>query len=72
MSTVTVSNRQERVKRRSPGADPPIRTFGAQRVCAADACDVRLSRYNPGAYCSLHRGWDRQVVTRRQRRQDDD
>jgi hypothetical protein len=65
---MTVSNGQDSAKRRSPGADTPIRTFGAERVCAADACDARLSRYNPGAYCSLHRGWDRQVVTRRQRR----
>ena len=65
-----VSNRQESAKRRSPGADPPIRTFGAERVCAADACDVRLSRYNPDAYCSLHHGWDRQV-TRRQRHRGD-
>lgn len=64
---MTVTNRHESAKRRSPGADPPIRTFGAERVCAADACDVRLSRYNPDAYCSLHSGWDRQV-TRRQRR----
>jgi hypothetical protein len=68
---MTVSSGHDSVKRRSPGADPPIRTFGAARICAADACEVRLSRYNPDAYCSLHRGWDRQVVTRRQRHRDD-
>jgi hypothetical protein len=65
---VTTSSKQESVRRRSPGADPPIRTFGAARICAADSCEVQLSRYNPDAYCSLHRGWDRQVITRRQRR----
>jgi len=58
-------------RRRAPGADPEVRSFGTERVCAADGCDTALSRYNPDTYCSVHRGWDRQVI-RRQRRNDDD
>jgi hypothetical protein len=54
-------------RRRAPGADPEVRSFGAARVCAADGCETKLSRYNPDTYCSVHRGWDRQVVTRRRR-----
>ena len=54
-------------RRRAPGADPAVRSFGAARTCAADDCSTRLSRYNPDSYCSMHRGWDRQVVTRRRR-----
>jgi hypothetical protein len=54
-------------RRRAPGADPEVRSFGAARVCAAEGCMTRLSRYNPDSYCSVHRGWDRQVVTRRRR-----
>jgi hypothetical protein len=57
-------------RRRAPGADPEVRSFGTERVCAADGCQTALSRYNPDTYCSVHRGWDRQVV-RRQRRSDD-
>jgi hypothetical protein len=57
-------------RRRAPGADPEVRSFGTERVCAADGCQTTLSRYNPDTYCSVHRGWDRQVV-RRQRRNDD-
>jgi hypothetical protein len=59
-------------RRRAPGADPAVRSFGAARTCAADGCETRLSRYNPDSYCSVHRGWDRQVVTRRRRGDDDD
>ena len=59
-----------RSRRRAPGADPEVRSFGRERVCAADGCETTLSRYNPDTYCSVHRGWDRQVV-RRQRRNDD-
>jgi hypothetical protein len=58
-------------RRRAPGADPEVRSFGTERVCAADGCQTALSRYNPDTYCSVHRGWDRQVV-RRQRRGGDD
>jgi hypothetical protein len=56
-----------RTRRRAPGADPEVRSFGVARTCAAEDCETRLSRYNPDSYCSVHRGWDRQVVTRRRR-----
>ena len=56
-----------RTRRRAPGADPEVRSFGAARTCAASDCGTRLSRYNPDVYCSLHRGWDRRVVTRQRR-----
>jgi hypothetical protein len=58
-------------RRRAPGADPEVRSFGTERVCAANGCETTLSRYNPDTYCSVHRGWDRQVI-RRQRRNDED
>jgi hypothetical protein len=58
------------IRRRAPGADPAVRSFGSARTCAAEGCGTRLSRYNPDNFCSVHRGWDRQVVTRRRR--DDD
>jgi hypothetical protein len=61
-----------KTRRRAPGADPVVRSFGTARTCAADDCETRLSRYNPDSYCSMHRGWDRQVVTRRRRADDDD
>jgi hypothetical protein len=54
-------------RRRAPGADPAVRSFGAARTCEADDCETRLSRYNPDSFCSVHRGWDRQVITRRRR-----
>jgi hypothetical protein len=54
-------------RRRAPGADPVVRSFGSARTCAADGCQTKLSRYNPDSYCSVHRGWDRQVITRRRR-----
>jgi hypothetical protein len=59
------------VRRRAPGADPAVRSFGAARTCAAEGCETRLSRYNPDSYCSVHRGWDRQVTTRRRRGDED-
>ena len=59
-------------RRRAPGADPAVRSFGQARTCAAQDCETRLSRYNPDSFCSVHRGWDRQVVTRRRRAGDDD
>jgi len=52
-------------RRRAPGADPVVRSFGTSRTCAADDCETQLSRYNPDTFCSMHRGWDKQVVTRR-------
>ena len=59
-------------RRRAPGADPVVRSFGSARTCAADECETRLSRYNPDSFCSVHRGWDRQVVTRRRRPEDNE
>jgi hypothetical protein len=56
-----------KARRRAPGADPEVRSFGEARVCAADGCETQLSRYNPDSFCSVHRGWDRQVITRRRR-----
>jgi hypothetical protein len=60
------------IRRRAPGADPAVRSFGAARTCAAEGCETRLSRYNPDNFCSVHRGWDRQVITRRRRGDDDE
>jgi len=48
-----------------------VRSFGSARTCAADDCQTRLSRYNPDSFCSVHRGWDRQVITRRRRAEDE-
>ena len=59
-----------KTRRRAPGADPVVRSFGTARTCAADGCETQLSRYNPDTYCSMHRGWDKQVVTRRRRSDD--
>ena len=58
-------------RRRAPGADPEVRSFGKARVCAAEGCETTLSRYNPDDYCSVHRGWDKRVITRRRRAEDD-
>jgi hypothetical protein len=59
-----------KTRRRAPGADPAVRSFGTSRTCDAEGCQTKLSRYNPDTYCSMHRGWDRQVVTRRRRADD--
>jgi hypothetical protein len=71
---VTVTEPEESTatptRRRPPGADPAVRSFGSARICAADGCATKLSRYNPDSYCSVHRGWDRQVITRRRRADD--
>jgi hypothetical protein len=58
-------------RRRAPGADPVVRSVGSARVCAAEGCETALSRYNPDDYCSVHRGWDKRVITRRRRAEDD-
>jgi hypothetical protein len=58
-------------RRSAPGADPEVRSFGKARVCAADGCETALSRYNPDDYCSLHRGWDKRIITRRRRAEDE-
>jgi hypothetical protein len=55
-------------QRRAAGGDVPVRSFGNRRVCAADDCGVRLSIYNPGRHCSVHRGWDLEPPLRRRRR----
>jgi hypothetical protein len=59
-------------RRRAPGADPEVRSFGKARVCAADGCETALSRYNPDNYCSLHRGWDKRIITRRRHAEDEE
>jgi len=41
-------------RRRGPNAEPPVRSFGNARTCAADGCATRLSRYNPAPCCYLH------------------
>ena len=33
----------------------PLRTYGRGRSCEVDDCDTRLSLYNPGPVCALHR-----------------
>jgi hypothetical protein len=32
-----------------------VSSFGENRTCSASACDTTLSRYNPDAYCFVHR-----------------
>ncbi len=32
-----------------------IRSFGDDRICAAQGCDTKLSRYNPDNCCFAHR-----------------
>jgi hypothetical protein len=66
-----VPETDEPTRRRAPGADPEVRSFGKARVCAAESCQTTLSRYNPDDYCSVHRGWDRRVITRRRRAEED-
>jgi hypothetical protein len=33
----------------------PVRTYGRGRTCEIENCDTRLSVYNPGPVCALHR-----------------
>jgi hypothetical protein len=47
-------------KRRAAGLEPPVRVFDEARVCAADGCTTRPSRYSPASCCSLREGWDQQ------------
>ena len=51
----TVTTRESRMSRLSWG--DPLESFGAERRCEADDCGARLSRYNPGRTCGVHRGW---------------
>jgi hypothetical protein len=55
-------------RRRAPGAEPEVPAVAGIRTCAADGCQVRLSRYNPTRHCSLHDGWDAEPVRRERRR----
>jgi hypothetical protein len=32
----------------------PVRTYGRERRCVVEGCDIRLSLYNPNAQCYLH------------------
>ena len=66
-STIGTADHIGKTRRRAPGADPVVRSFGTARTCAADGCETQLSRYNPDTFCSMHRGWDKQIVTRRRR-----
>lgn len=45
----------------------PQEEFGAARRCTADGCASLLSRYNPAATCSVHRGWLGEATPRRRR-----
>jgi hypothetical protein len=54
-------------KRRAVGAPHEVKSIDGARSCATDGCDVRLSRYNPTLHCSVHQGWDREVVHRKPR-----
>ena len=54
-------------RRRGPNAEPPVRSFGNARTCAADGCATRLSRYNPAPCCYRHEGWDLEQRTRPRR-----
>ena len=47
-------------KRRGPGSEPLVRSFGQARTCAAASCRTQLSRYNPARCCNLHQRWDMQ------------
>jgi|GEM_PF-6301995 hypothetical protein len=38
-----------------PSSTLAVRSFGEDRTCTALGCDTRLSRYNPDAYCFVHR-----------------
>jgi hypothetical protein len=38
-----------------PSSTPAVRSFGEDRTCTASGCHTRLSRYNPDAYCFVHR-----------------
>ena len=41
--------------RRWPDGKRMIRSFGDNRICAAQRCPTKLSRYNPDDFCSAHR-----------------
>lgn len=47
--------RRESHRRLSNGE--PLAQYDRNRHCTAEGCSSRLSRYNPSATCSVHRGW---------------
>jgi len=59
--------RKRQAKRRAVGAPHEVKSIDVVRSCAAAGCEVRLSRYNPTSHCSVHRGWDHEVVHRKPR-----
>jgi hypothetical protein len=58
---------RRKLVRRPPGAPVEVRAIAGVRTCAAEGCQVRLSRYNPSTHCSLHDGWDAEPARRRRR-----
>jgi len=52
-------------RRRPVGAPQEVRSVEGLRRCASDGCSVRLSRYNPTSHCSIHAGWDHEIVRRK-------
>jgi len=36
------------------GSERASKAFATGRTCKEEGCDVRLSIYNPGSFCSLH------------------
>lgn len=36
------------------GSERASKAFSKNRTCTEHDCEVRLSMYNPGSYCSLH------------------
>ena len=45
-----------------------MQRYAAGRVCEADDCATRLSRYNEASCCSQHQGWQPDAARPRQRR----
>lgn len=41
----------------APRTHATMRQWSAERRCAAEGCDARLSRYNPSRECAAHAGW---------------
>jgi hypothetical protein len=60
--------RKHHGKRRPVGAPQEVRSIEGIRRCATEDCSVLLSRYNPTTHCSIHAGWDHEIVRRKPRR----
>jgi hypothetical protein len=58
---------RKHAKRRPVGAPQEVRSIQGIRRCATEGCSVRLSRYNPTSHCSIHAGWDHEIVRRKPR-----